>query len=593
MSRIKLAHFAAIAGLAAVALAAPAPANADPIERVLSTPTGWLYYYGVTPAQLSTILSSGNYRIVDLQVESVSGSSPVFTVALVANSGVYGKGWWYYYGQTAAQVSATLSTNNARLISVAPYVVSGTTYFGSVMVPNTGTDAKGWYWWVGTGSYINSQLAATGARLVDLEPYTTSSGEQYAAIAIANTGSDADSWWWYLGSSLGNLSTNISNNHAQLLTFNSDPGASTFNATMQGNPTAAWWYYVGIDAPTLGALVTENGARLTEVRSIFPSGVRHFNALMINNSNACSSRLIGIQHANGTGWNGHYVKQISGAPIAGGPVLCNAADARAFDPASAIKVVIATYAMKLVENKQAKLTDTVPLFDPNNFCAFQQIGTETLGNAITQMMQNSDNARTDMLIKRYSMATLNTYAHSLGMNSTHFNTYVDCPGPHTTLTLDDAATLYTQLANHTILKPVNLTKLFSMMAGRNYDFAGMWGDLQPIIAAEAPSNVTSPQLASFTAGITLSYKSGGYTWPGGIADLNGATEYGDEGIDGVVGIPYCAGTTKKIRQYVFGFFHESTASSSDQTPIWNAMGAGAELLREQVKTGLLHWHKCG
>ncbi|MEJ0047414.1 MAG: serine hydrolase [Rhodospirillales bacterium] len=591
MSRFSLCQLTAAAGLALAALTS-APAAADPIERVLSTPTGWLYYYGVTPAQLSTILSSGNYRIVDLQVESVSGSSPVFTVALVNNTGVYGKGWWYYYGQTTAQVSAALTANNARLISVSPYVVSGTTYYATVMVPNTNSDAKTWYWWVGSGSYINSQLTATSTRLVDLEPFTTSSGTQYAAIAIANTGADADSWWWYLGSSLSSLNTNISNNHAQLLTFNSDPGASTYNAAMQGNPTAAWWYYASVSPGTLSALVTENGARLTEVRSIFPGGTRAFNAIMINNSNACTSRIISIQHNNGTGWNGSYLKQVSGKAIPGGPVLCSSADARQFDPASAIKTVIGTYVMKLVQNHQAKLTDTVPLYDPNNFCNFAQIGTESLGNAVTQMLQNSDNARTDMLLKRYSLGTINAYAHSIGMANTNFNTYIDCPGPHTTLTLDDAATLYTGLANHTVLKTANVKKLFSMMAGRNYDFAGMWGDLQPIIAANAGS-LTSGQVASFTAAITLSYKSGGYTWPGGTPDLNGQTEYGDEGIDGVVGIPYCSGKKQAIRQFVFGFFHESTASDADQTPLFNAMGAGAQLLTEQVQSALATWNKCG
>ncbi len=591
MSRFSLCQLTAAAGLALAALTS-APAAADPIERVLSTPTGWLYYYGVTPAQLSTILSSGNYRIVDLQVESVSGSSPVFTVALVNNTGVYGKGWWYYYGQTTAQVSAALTANNARLISVSPYVVSGTTYYATVMVPNTNSDAKTWYWWVGSGSYINSQLTATSTRLVDLEPFTTSSGTQYAAIAIANTGADADSWWWYLGSSLSSLNTNISNNHAQLLTFNSDPGASTYNAAMQGNPTAAWWYYASVSPGTLSALVTENGARLTEVRSIFPGGTRAFNAIMINNSNACTSRIISIQHNNGTGWNGSYLKQVSGKAIPGGPVLCSSADARQFDPASAIKTVIGTYVMKLVQNHQAKLTDTVPLYDPNNFCNFAQIGTESLGNAVTQMLQNSDNARTDMLLKRYSLGTINAYAHSIGMANTNFNTYIDCPGPHTTLTLDDAATLYTGLANHTVLKTANVKKLFSMMAGRNYDFAGMWGDLQPIIAANAGS-LTSGQVASFTAAITLSYKSGGYTWPGGTPDLNGQTEYGDEGIDGVVGIPYCSGKKQAIRQFVFGFFHESTASDADQTPLLNAMGAGAQLLTEQVQSALATWNKCG
>jgi hypothetical protein len=56
----------AVAWLALAALTSPLAARANPIERVLSTPTGWLYYYGLTGAQMNSVLSSGNYRIVDL-----------------------------------------------------------------------------------------------------------------------------------------------------------------------------------------------------------------------------------------------------------------------------------------------------------------------------------------------------------------------------------------------------------------------------------------------------------------------------------------------------------------------------------------------
>lgn len=590
---LMLATVFAAAGLSGSALPTT-PATANPIERVMSTPTAWLYYYGVTPAQLNTIISGGNYRIVDLQAESATASGPVFTVALVANSGAYAKGWWWYYGQSIAQVSAALTTNNARLISIAPYVVNGTTYFASVMVPNTGADAKGWYWWVGNETQIKADLAAhTNVRLVDLEPYAVSGGTNYVAIAISNTGSDADSWWWYLNANTSDLLNHVTTNKAQLLTFNTAPGASTLDATMQGGSTAPWWFYTGSDASTLSQLVSENGARLTEVRSTFSGATRHFNSIMINNSTACTTRLIGLAHANGTGWNGNYVRQISGSTVTDAPVPCAANDSRPFEPASAIKVVIATYAMKLVQTGKAHLTDTVPLLDANNFCSFQRVGYETLGAAITQMMQNSDNARTDMLLHRYGLATVTNFAHGLGMAHTAVNGYVDCPGQHNTLTLDDAGLLYTGLAQHTVLKAANVNKLFSMMAGRGYDFAGMWGDLQPIVKAVAPANMSTAKVNSFIAGIRLSYKSGGYTWPGGTADLNGQTEYGDEGIDGYVSLPVCNGTTKSAREYVFGFFHESTKSDADQTPLFNATGAGAELLREQVQQALQTWGQCG
>ena len=515
-------------------------------------------------------------------------------MALVANTGAYAKGWWWYYGQSVAQVSAALSANSARLISIAPYVVNGTTYFASVMVPNTGADAKGWYWWVGSASQLQSDIAGTTARFVDVEPFANGSSTSYAAIAISNTGADADSWWWYLGDSLSGLLNHVQTNGAQLLTFNTEPFANAFDSAMQGGSTAPWWFYAGVSPATLSSLIFENGARLTEARSTISGGNRTMNAVMINNSNACTTRIIGLQHANGTGWNGNYVHEISGSPVPDGPTPCAANDSRVFEPASAIKVVIATYAWYQVQNGLAKMSDKVPTLDPTNFCNLQPTGTETLANAVTQMMKNSDNARTDMLIQRYGLANLTSFAHSLGMNNTALNAYVDCPGqPHNTLTLDDAATLYTDLGKGTLLKPGNVTKLFAQMAGRNYDFAGMWSDMQPIITAVKPKGLPPAKVASFIAGIKLTYKSGGYTWPGGIPDLNGQTEYGDVGIDGIISLPTCAGKTQSARKFVFGFFHESTASDSDQTPVFNAMGAGAELLREQVQRSLSNWNACG
>ena len=596
MSRLSLRRLAIAALLAGTGLAGsslPATqAHADPIERVMSTPTGWVWYYGITPNQLSSVISAGNYRIVDLQAESATAAGPVFTVALVANTGAYGKGWWWYYGQSIAQVSAALSANNARLISIAPYVVNGTTYFASVMVPNTGADAKGWYWWVGSASAISANLTSSGARLVDLEPYSTGNGTSYAAIAIANTGADANSWWWYLDDGLSDLLNHVTTNNAQVLTFNLEPGTVNYDAAMQGGSTAPWWFYAAVTPSALGSLVTENGARLTEARSDFSSGSRLMNAVMIDNSTACTSRLIGIEHGNGTGWNGNYLKEVTGSAVPDGPVPCVSSDARPFEPASAIKVVIATYAMAQVQNHLATLNEQVPLLSSSNFCNFQQIGTETLSNAITQMMENSDNARADSLLHLFGMSAINAYAQSIGMTNTAFNGYIDCPGPHNTLTLDDAALLYTGLGKHTILNKSLVTKLFAMMAGKNYDFAGMWNDLQPIILAEKPATLTKAKLQSFINGIQLSYKSGGYTWPGGVPDLNGQTEYGDVGIDGWVSLPDCAGTTQVARTYVFGFFHESTSSDADQTPVFNGMGAGAELLREQVHKSLSNWGQC-
>jgi hypothetical protein len=51
-------------------------------------------------------------------------SAPTFAVTMVANTGAYASGWWWYFGQTASQVDGRLSQNNAELTSIDPYQTS-------------------------------------------------------------------------------------------------------------------------------------------------------------------------------------------------------------------------------------------------------------------------------------------------------------------------------------------------------------------------------------------------------------------------------------------------------------------------------------
>src|SRR5271165_2780370 len=90
----------------------PAEVAFSQTERTQSVPTGYWWFYGQTPAQVSQILSQNNARIVDLQVESVSSSGPIFTVSMVSNTGAYAQQWWWWYGQSASDVTQKLSNLN-------------------------------------------------------------------------------------------------------------------------------------------------------------------------------------------------------------------------------------------------------------------------------------------------------------------------------------------------------------------------------------------------------------------------------------------------------------------------------------------------
>jgi beta-lactamase class A len=556
-------------------------------ERTQTDPTAYWYGYGQTAAGVDDLINKHNARIVDIQVDHV-GSQPYFTVSLVANTGKYAKTWWWWHGVTASQLNANLSQNNARLISVTAYQSGNDVHFAAVAVSNTGNDAKGWWWVYGTPSYVQNTIGGLqNARVVDLENYQYNGSTQYAAIAIANTGSDASAWWWYFGVDGSSINGLLSKNNAQPLTVVND--GSKFDVVMQGCPCAYNWYYYGADATHVGMDLNQNGARPTMLRSYTSGSSRRFDVVMINNSNAVTTRIGSLMRSASKGWTGFYLKQV-GARSALGALD----DARIYEPASSIKIVMALYAMEQIEANNLSLNSNVPRYDANNYCNFQQNGTETVKTAITQMMQNSDNARADMFMKKFGLSTLTSFAHHIGMPNTATNAYINC-GPFTNqFTLDDAAHLYENLVQGNYITQTDVGVLANMMAGKNYDFSGMYAGMQTIVTQEAAAyHLTSAQIASYENGIALSQKSGGYWWPGGVPSYYGDTMYRSNGNDGWAVLPYCSGAQKHSKTYVFGFFYEEDQPGQPDGLVWNQMLAGAETLREQIRSGLQHWSQCG
>jgi hypothetical protein len=558
----------------------------NPIDRVVSTPTAHWYYYGVTAAQISSFVNKNNARIVDLQVESVaSNGTPYFTVAMVRNTGAYAKGWYWYYGLTAAQVSNEISADNGRIVSISPYQSGSSLLFAIVLIPNTGADAKAWWWYFGSGGgVINAIAALPSPRVVEAENYTFNGQKQYVAVAISNTGTDADGYLWYLNSNLSTVGASVANGAGQLLSFSND--GSNFDSVSAGNPSADWWYYYGVNAKLLGELLSNNGARPTELRSSFGSSGRTFDTIMINNSNPYTTQVGSELRAPAKGWIGFKLMDPAGG------VYGSLNSSRLYEPASAIKIYVATYAMEQVELGHATMATLVPHFDPNTFCNSTQIGTETLATSITQMMENSDNARTDALMSYFGVANISGFAQSLGLTGTAVNGYVDC-GPQNHTTLDDETHTYALLINGSILTPPHVQRLFSMMAGKNYDFSHMYAGIKTLVNQYATTyGLSAAQVTSYESGILLSQKSGEYTWLGGVTGPNGDVEYRTDGNDGFVQLPLCVGTAKSSKAYLFGWFYEENQAGQPDGLVFNDMLSGAKIVENQIKAGLQTWKNC-
>jgi len=552
-------------------------------ETLDTTPTGWWWYYGVTPAQLATLVSNNAARIVSLQVERASPL--LFTVAMVSNSDSYAKAWWYYYGVTAAQLSTYLDSNDARLVSLDAYDVGGTTYFAAVMIRNTGADAKGWWWYYGvTPSQIASLVQQNNARLVDFRSYVTGGVTRYAVVMIPNTGADAMAWWWYHGVTGSQVASLLAQNSAFLISIQpADASGSTFNVVMQQQAGFHWWWYYGLTAAELSDRVSQNGARLLDVKTYSAGGVRRFAAVMVNNSNAATTRVGNILRSGTDGATGLYLKQV------GGSVQANLQEGRIFEPASSIKILVALHAMRQVDAGLASLSQSVVVYAPpaSGSCPTSTItGTETMSNAILQMLESSDNQRTKAMIDTFGFAAINQTAASLGLSGTHLNHYPGCGGPPANqLTLNDAGRLYEGIASATFLTASSRAALYARMPAQAGDFTGIQVAVNAIVDAEAPAyGLSAAEIGQFKVRVATHYKAGGYTLCGSGACL----EY--RSVAGAAEIPQCSHAAVSTRTYVWGIFVDGSSSANAANGAFNA--AKAEPLREPIRSALSAWAPC-
>ena len=199
-------------------LAVAFPAAAE-VHRISDTQTGWYYYYNQTAAEITDIINETESRLIDIEVTSVSPLR--FTAAFVRNAGEYASGWWWYYGLTYNDVVNAINENTGRLIDIEPYTVDGEMRYAVVMVPNTGDQQKAWWWLVNAGTTDIEVLASrNNARLVDIESYFNPQGQRvYAAVFISNTGEDYAPWGWFYNTPAADVTAWMNENNMRVLEF--------------------------------------------------------------------------------------------------------------------------------------------------------------------------------------------------------------------------------------------------------------------------------------------------------------------------------------------------------------------------------------
>lgn len=591
------------------------PASAD--DATISTndssvraATAWWWYYGVTPAQIASELNTHHARLTQMRVEDPAAGT--YSVVMVANTGPYKSAYWWYFGLTAAQVSSTLSTNSARLISLDPYELSGGLYFAVVEVPETGPQARSWQWSYGQdASGVVSQVGAGNWRLIALEPYVFNSTTYYAIVMVANTGYDSKSWYFDVNQPISAISSLVAQGY-RVTSFAVDPSGG-FDAILVASEGERWWYYYGETAAQIASRTGADHSRLVDINTYVSGGTRYWATVELDNGDAEQAPINAEstsvdKYAAARGWgagvHGEYLARITSKGLAG-PVAAANSTFR-FEPASAIKILYATYAMREVALHKISLASTITYFrdpsDPTNPGVCPNPAWSTPPNAIKiplitalkQMLEVSDNRITRALAVRFGVSAVNAWASAIGLKSTHIGQpFIGCGfkgGVRNDFTLSDAARVYAGIWNGHLLAGTERSDLLSYLLGGRPTASSEWGK---IVAKEAAAVGKSADAKAFLADMTTRDKGGSYA----ICDVTCASYHIDLTDAGLVVIPFKVKGRVQLDAYAYGGFVNDMSvlcspgsGCSAETGAWSMLGTvGAQDAATTIAAALRTW----
>ena len=320
--------------------------------------------------------------------------------------------------------------------------------------------------------------------------------------------------------------------------------------------------------------------------------------------------------SSSTGVSGVFLKEVNG------PVISDFQSKYIFEPASSIKTLVALYIFDLVKSGQRKLSDQFPSItsaNPHGCPSPKTTGTESLGSAIEQMMQVSDNDRTDALIMYFGAAKINTFAKTVGLINTRLAVTSTFPGfnfmgcvipanlnndPVTvsgnTSTLQDLTKIW-ELASS--LPSPYREQFMKLTAGREMyestgnDFSGIWPALNEIVKEEAPTNLAATAITGFTNEMRSNTKGGSVSVC--FKGANCTTVRWWVSMVSLTRIPICLpNESVTTKNYVWGYFNSGADSHSVDMNARNVATAGfskvgAEPMREQIREALRSWAPCG
>jgi N-acyl-D-amino-acid deacylase len=169
----------------------------------------WWWYYGLTEQDVNNYAKANDARLVNIE-PYIEGGSTHFAVIMLRNVGADYSGWWWYYGKNPSEITTLLTANNARLIDLRRY---GNGVYGAIMISNTGSNQSGWWWYYNiTAAQVKDYLSQNNAYLISLDP--DAGGNTFNVVMNAYPGGFR--WWWYQGESAAQVTDLVASNSARI-----------------------------------------------------------------------------------------------------------------------------------------------------------------------------------------------------------------------------------------------------------------------------------------------------------------------------------------------------------------------------------------
>jgi len=618
------------AGLAQAALDTSAATD----DHSINTPTGWWTYSNISPADLSARINENGARLVDLEVTSVTSSGePRFLARMVSNSGAYAlPGWWWYYDQTPAQITTLLNANSGRLIELERYDRGGGQIrYALVMVPNTGSMARGWSYLldVNVGT-LSDHITRNNMRPIDLDTTGSGSALRFSGIFVSNTGADTKGFQWASNQTLANLSAKVSSFQGRVVKLDrqADGKYSFVQVKATGADATAWWHRYGFATLTdLNNYAMQFAARPVDVHSYTVGSTRYFDASFIDNANAGTRRMRSVfspfveaSTQTPKGIFAGYLKRLDTG------VQINLNGERRAETASSLKVLHLLHAYRQVQTGADTLGEAFdyydsppfgydPAYPPEYHCpdaSYETTAnrhTTTLQPAMNQMMAISDNRITRAVVKRAGNFTpLNTTASGAGLVGTTLRHNIGCAyyslsgGVYSPSTLRndttaaDLAHVYEGVWNKQILTSANGAREAFLQAAN--PGTGAPEGLQAVIAQETAALGKPASVAvQFGSLVKRWGKSGGYgTCLGDPADMRQcgqAVSIFSNG--GLIALPVKGSSGVMTNRFLsFGVYVSDVPVSTWGGPEEDAVANGFnhahdELFRDEIRAALQTW----